>query len=70
MHGVRLKLFRFTPGTQLRSVQVTNQVNTAANKKDSRNSPKNDDGHLLLPRQFDVQTFTVFMPDSASARVL
>lgn len=51
------------------SVHVADQVDAATDDYDGRNGPKQQDWHFNL-HQFDVQTLTVFMPDSASARVL
>ena len=49
---------------------MTDQVNAATNDKDHWNGPQDDYWHIILPGQFDVHTLTLFMPVSASARVL
>ena len=53
---------------------VADQVNAAADNDDGGDRPQNDDWHLIpldeLRVQSELQTLTVFMPASASVRLL
>ena len=52
-------------------VHVVDQINPAAHSNHDRNSPQKNDWDINLHgNQFEVQTWMVFMPDSASALVL
>lgn len=56
------------------SVQMPDQVNAAAQHQNGRDGPQNDDWHFILLDelrvQSELQTLTVFMPASASVRLL
>jgi hypothetical protein len=51
-------------------VEVAEEIDAAAQDDDRWHRPQDKYGHAFLLHQFEMQTLTLFMPVSASERVL